>query len=145
MKGFYFSPEAEVIISYSSIGRKYVTDILDDAFKDCTNLTKIVIPKSVTYIHESVFSGHNQNLTIYGYKGTEAEKHANDNNIKFVDLDAETTQQTTRTTAKATTTTKAATAKSNSPQTGDKGSAGLITAGLAASVLAFVSFKKRTK
>ena len=107
-------------------------------------MTKIVIPKNVSYIHESVFSGCT-NLTIYGYKGSEAEKHAKDNNIKFVALDAETTQQATKTTAKAATTTKAAASKSNSPQTGDKGSAGIITAGFAASALSIISFKKRKK
>ena len=115
-----------------------VTDIMDNAFKDCTDLTKIVIPKNVSYIHESAFSGCT-NLTIYGYKGSEAEKHANANNIKFVDLDAETTHQTTKAANKTTT------AKSNSPKTGDKGSAGLVSAGIAASVLALVSFKKRKR
>lgn len=85
-----------------------VTTIKDFAFGYCSNLQTITLPESVGYldyaafigctslsevkilnsemvIHGYPFSGLS-NFTIYGYKNSTAEKHANDNNIPFVEL-----------------------------------------------------------
>ena len=60
------------------------------AFADCSSLTEIRIPKSVTEIGILAFSNCNDNITIYGYTNTVAEKYAIDNNINFISLDEKT-------------------------------------------------------
>ncbi|MFR3810931.1 MAG: leucine-rich repeat protein [Ruminococcus callidus] len=52
-----------------------ITLIEDDAFANCDNLEKIVIPKSVTGIHYMAFT-YDTKLTMYGYKDTYAERYA---------------------------------------------------------------------
>jgi len=61
-----------------------VTSIGDSAFSQCTGLTSITIPESVTSIGNDAFYGYAAGFTIYGVKGSEAEKYANKNNIPFV-------------------------------------------------------------
>ena len=67
-----------------------MTNIESKAFVECTNLTKITIPDSVTSIEEDAFSGCN-NLTIYGNAGSYAQKYAAKNNIKFALIGSEPT------------------------------------------------------
>ena len=62
-----------------------VTSIGDLAFSLCTGLTSVTIPDSVTSIGNGAFYGCN-NLTIYGSKGSAAEKYANDNGIEFREI-----------------------------------------------------------
>lgn len=52
------------------------------AFENCTNLTKVVIPASVTSISEGSFTNC-PNLTIYGVRGSVAEDYALRNQIPF--------------------------------------------------------------
>ena len=59
-----------------------VTKINGQAFR-CENLTKLEIPSSVKTIHESAII-ENDNLTIYGEKGSAIEAYAKENNIPFV-------------------------------------------------------------
>ncbi|MGN1273676.1 MAG: leucine-rich repeat domain-containing protein, partial [Thermoguttaceae bacterium] len=76
-----------------------------EAFKGCTSLTSVVIPKSVTKIKLQTFCGCTSltsvvipnpeteidmwafkdcpNLTIHAPKGSEAEKYARENKIPF--------------------------------------------------------------
>ncbi len=90
-----------------------ITLIEDDAFANCDNLEKIVIPKSVTGIRYTAFT-YDTKLTMYGYKDTYAEKYAEMFGFPFVALDDSdtppvTTTTTTETTTTTTTTTIAAT------------------------------------
>lgn len=55
------------------------------AFQGCTGMKSIVIPETVTSIGKGVFDGCT-NLSISGYKGSQAEKFAKDNNFTFVSL-----------------------------------------------------------
>ena len=64
-----------------------VEKIGKSAFYTCFNLKKIYIPESVKTIDGSAFDGCSKELEIYGHKGTVAERFANVNNIKFVDVD----------------------------------------------------------
>ena len=73
-----------------------VTSIGVVAFSGCTSLTSVTIPDSVTSIESNAFGyyfddDYNkikvQDFTIYGYKGTSAEKYAADNEFNFVSLD----------------------------------------------------------
>lgn len=69
-----------------------VKTIGDSAFDGCTSLTSVTIPSSVTEIGDYAFGYtyddtlvKNKDFTIYGTKGTEAERYANDNGFKFVE------------------------------------------------------------
>mgnify|MGYP004465893369 CR=1 FL=1 len=70
-----------------------VTSIGAWAFENCTSLMETVIPKSVTeigyeafgYYYDSIENKFKTNgFTIYGNKGSEAERYANENGFKFV-------------------------------------------------------------
>lgn len=72
-----------------------VTSIGVEAFSDCELLSEITIPDSVTSIGEKAFGydyDTNWNLQrlkgfiIYGQKGSEAEKYANENEFIFIPL-----------------------------------------------------------
>ena len=85
-----------------------VQKIGENAFYACPMLTSVTIPKSVTEIGENAFgfSGSGnwdsqsekwifdkvEGFTIRGYKGTEAERYANANGFKFVELSGKTVQ-----------------------------------------------------
>ena len=63
-----------------------VTEINLQAFYGCTDLIKISIPRSVTYIGSDVFANC-RNLTIYGFRDSAADAYAKANTIKFVSAD----------------------------------------------------------
>ena len=60
-----------------------VTTIGYQVFSDCENLVKVTIPKTVTKIGDDIFEGGSEDVTIYGEKGSYAEKYANKNDISF--------------------------------------------------------------
>ena len=67
----------------------------EGAFIDCTSLTNVTIPASVTDIGDEAFGYFYEkstreyvNFTIYGYTGTAAETYANENDFTFINLDA---------------------------------------------------------
>ena len=86
-----------------------ITLIEDDAFANCDNLEKIVIPKSVTVIRYTAFT-YDTKLTMYGYKGTYAERYAEMLGFPFVALDDSDTPPVTTTTTTSTTETTPTTA-----------------------------------
>ena len=86
-----------------------ITLIEDDAFANCDNLEKIVIPKSVTGIHYMAFT-YDTKLTMYGYKDTYAERYAEMFGFPFVALDDSDTPPVTTTTTTSTTETTPTTA-----------------------------------
>ena len=75
-----------------------VTSIGSGAFLDCTSLTSVTIPNSVTKIGDNAFGYYYDSIedsienkyktidgfTIYGNKGSAAEKYAKDNRFKFL-------------------------------------------------------------
>ena len=61
-----------------------VTAIEARAFADCENLQAILIPESVLKIDDTAFTGC-QGVTVYGVKGTEAERIAVLYGFTFVD------------------------------------------------------------
>ena len=64
-------------------------EISSGAFSYCSGLKEITIPESVTAIDKDAFKGCVEGFTIKGYKDTAAHKYADENNIKFFDLDAQ--------------------------------------------------------
>ena len=65
----------------------YITTIERYAFYNCTNLVKVTIPRSVTSINSTAFSGC-PNLVIYCYTGSYAQHYAEDKGIDYVLIDA---------------------------------------------------------
>ena len=86
-----------------------ITLIEDDAFANCDNLEKIVIPKSVTGIRYTAFT-YDTKLTMYGYKDTYAERYADMLGFPFVALDDSDPPPGTTTTTTSTTETTPTTA-----------------------------------
>lgn len=73
----YCSSLTEISISES------VAEIQSYAFQGCSSLMEIAVPESVTIIGRNAFAGCNEELVIFGKKGSYAETYANENNIKF--------------------------------------------------------------
>ena len=65
-----------------------VTSISNYAFANCTGLTSITIPASVTEIGDGVFDG-SDNIVIHGYSGNYVETYANENGLTFVAISDE--------------------------------------------------------
>ena len=63
-----------------------VTSIGECSFQGCTNLANIIIPSSVTFIGQDAFK-YCLNLSISGYKDSYAQIYAKNNNIPFVVFD----------------------------------------------------------
>jgi len=130
-------------------------NIQREAFADCSALSKIVIPESVSYIADEAFSGCSQDLTIYGYKDSAAEKYAQVNSIRFVLLDSNGAPVTTAvssssssgTTSSTTAAGTSSSSKSNnsSPNTGDRGISLIAALGAAAAALSVILFKRNRK
>ena len=73
------------------------TEIMHDAFSQCQNLEKLIIPRSVVTIDDKAFTG-SDSLTIYCYTDSAAHQFAVAKNIPFVLLDAgESTEPSTET------------------------------------------------
>ena len=62
-----------------------ITNIFDGAFQNCYSLERIDIYEKCSYIAENAFEGCDK-LTIYGKKGSYAEKYAKEHSIPFVAL-----------------------------------------------------------
>ena len=69
-----------------------VTRIGSSAFSGCSGLTSIIIPEGVARIGSFAFSGCSQDLVIYGKSGSEAERYAKANGIKFQVESGDTTE-----------------------------------------------------
>lgn len=63
-----------------------ITNIGDVIFEECRELTKIILPKEIVWIEKDAFSGCD-NLTIYCYANSYAEKYAKENNIPYQLID----------------------------------------------------------
>jgi hypothetical protein len=60
-----------------------ITYILGYTFNECSNLASVTIPKSIKKINEWAFFGCHNLTTIYGYKGSYAEKYSKEYNLIF--------------------------------------------------------------
>ena len=80
----YYGEVTELVIPSTLDGYK-VTEIGSYAFRDCSSLTGITIPASVTSIGDDAFCGCDK-LTIYGEKNSAAESYAEMLGIAFVAL-----------------------------------------------------------
>lgn len=80
----YYGEVTELVIPSTLDGYK-VTEIGSYAFRDCSSLTGITIPSSVTSIGDDAFCGCDK-LTIYGEKDSAAESYAKMFGIAFVAL-----------------------------------------------------------
>ncbi len=80
-----------------------VVGILENAFRGCTELTSLTIPESVTEIPENAFEDC-PNLTIYGEIGSYAQEYAESHNIPFAVAGSQGTTVTTKATTTTTTT-----------------------------------------
>lgn len=73
-----------------------VTRIGYQAFLSCNNLKSVTLSSNVISISDKAFgyslSGKNENFVVKGHVGSEAERYANDNGFKFINLDEETTE-----------------------------------------------------
>ncbi len=65
--------------------RQGTKTILPEAFADCTALSAVILPDSVTEIGYSAFANCDA-LTLYGFAGGCAERYAEENEIRFVYL-----------------------------------------------------------
>ena len=74
-----------------------IATIGENAFASCTELEKIVIPRSVTEIAYTAFT-YDTKLTIYGYRDSYAEKYAEMLMFPFVELEEPDTPPVTTTT-----------------------------------------------
>lgn len=92
-----------------------VTEVRFDGFDMGSGVTQVNFGKNISFISDNAFSGFTGLKSVHGYKGTVAEKFANDNNLEFTALDLTelpvpeqtTTTAPSTTTAKNTTTTAA--------------------------------------
>lgn len=73
------------------------------------DITQVKFGKNISYIADDAFSGFSKLKSVHGYKGTAAEKYAQDNNLEFVALDAPIPVSTTTAAPAATTTANNAT------------------------------------
>ena len=63
-----------------------VTRICGSAFYGCTNLKSAIIPDSVTTIDRGAFGNCGSVLTVYGFRGSEAENYCINNSVNFLTL-----------------------------------------------------------
>lgn len=73
-----FSGNSDIV----SVNLNKVNKVSQNAFHNCTNLNKAIIPATVETIDQTAFSGCDQ-LIIYGNGGTIAESYANDYGFEF--------------------------------------------------------------
>lgn len=59
-----------------------VIEIFDGAFGDCYSLNEVIIPKNTSYMSDSVF-GFSENVVLYVYKGSYAERYAKKYDIPY--------------------------------------------------------------
>lgn len=65
-----------------------VESIQDEAFRECSQMTKAVLPRSLKKIGKNAF-GHSSSLKIYCYTDSIAQQYAIDNDLKYVLLDGQ--------------------------------------------------------
>lgn len=87
-----------------------VTEVSFDGFDMGSGVTQVKFGKNIASISDNAFSGFPGLKSVQGYKGTAAEKFANDKNLEFTALDAAEIPEATTTAAPTTTAAKNTTA-----------------------------------
>lgn len=67
-----------------------VERIGDDAFYECKKIESAIIPASIEKIGFNIFASHDANFIIKGHSGTKADSYANQEGIRFWDIDNQT-------------------------------------------------------
>lgn len=87
-----------------------VTEVSFDGFNMGSGVTQVKFGKNIASISDNAFGGFPGLKSVQGYKGTAAEKFANDKNLEFTALDAAEIPEATTTAAPTTTAAKNTTA-----------------------------------
>ncbi len=87
-----------------------VTEVSFDGFDMGSGVTQVKFGKNIASISDNAFGGFPGLKSVQGYKGTAAEKFANDKNLEFTALDAVEVPETTTAAASTTTAAKNTTA-----------------------------------
>lgn len=87
-----------------------VTEVRFDGFDVGSGVTQVKFGKNISSISDNAFSGFTGLKSVHGYKGTAAEKFANDKSLEFTALDAAEVPETTTAAAPSTTAVKKTTA-----------------------------------
>ncbi len=87
-----------------------VTEVRLESYAMGSGVTQVKFGKNISFISDNAFGGFEELKSVHGYKGTAAEKFANDNNLEFTALDAAEVPETTTAAAPSTTAVKKTTA-----------------------------------
>jgi hypothetical protein len=61
-------------------------DIDMEAFGYCSNLKKVTLPQSIDYLESDVFEKCSDDLVLWGYKDSKAERYAKKHKLKFKEI-----------------------------------------------------------
>ena len=79
-----YNGSAEEVTIPEEINGIPVTAIGDEAFKNNATLKDVIIPLNIEKIGKDAFAGCSEELNIHGYRRTDSERYATENEINFI-------------------------------------------------------------